>query len=99
MPGRRREARIAEAVARIASGIGGAELETLPNTMVEAIKLTASRLVRDKSGVLYCRLCGRGPFTPKGMYLHLTRIHQSELVEIVNSEFERLSSASKRLKA
>ena len=99
MPRRGRESRIAEAVARIASGIGGVKLEVLSNTMMEAIRLTASRLVHDRDGVLYCRLCGRGPFTPKGMYLHLTRLHQSELISMVNSEFERLSSASKRLRA
>jgi hypothetical protein len=30
-------------------------------------------------GLLQCRLCMSGPYTPKGMYLHLKRKHLREI--------------------
>lgn len=93
-----REARIAEAVARLASGIGGADLAFASPTLASAVELVSRRLVLDRGGSLYCRLCNKGPFTPKGLYLHLTRLHQRELASLVDSEVKRISDASKRLK-
>jgi hypothetical protein len=41
---------------------------------------------RDVRGVkiLYCSLCGKGPFTPKGLYLHIVRVHSTEVERIVD---------------
>jgi hypothetical protein len=36
-------------------------------------------LVKVKKGMLYCGVCGKGPFTKRGLYLHLTRVHAEEI--------------------
>ncbi|AFK51359.1 hypothetical protein TCELL_0935 [Thermogladius calderae 1633] len=40
-------------------------------------------LVKVKKGILYCGLCGRGPFTKRGLYLHLTRVHAEEIARTI----------------
>lgn len=37
----------------------------------------------------YCRLCGRGPLTGRGFYMHVTRLHMDYVVEVVGEELER----------
>ncbi len=92
------EEKIPEYVAKLASGLEDIEKfdsPVLARHTVEAIKLVALRLRNVKEGIIYCPLCGRGPFTKKGYYLHLIRIHNDEILKLVNEESERISLTSK----
>ncbi len=43
----------------------------------------------ENNNLLYCKLCNRGPFTKKGLYLHLTRIHRNEIKHMLEDELKR----------
>jgi hypothetical protein len=45
-----------------------------------------------KGGLIYCRICKRGPFTRKGLYLHLTRIHEGDVKEIIKEKLRDLAN-------
>ncbi|MGC9105798.1 MAG: hypothetical protein ACP5HQ_05185 [Thermoprotei archaeon] len=51
-----------------------------------SVVATASQVVQDSNGLLFCKLCSKGPFTKKGMFLHLTRLHRGEIKTILESE-------------
>ncbi|MET1160313.1 MAG: hypothetical protein ABWW65_05075 [Thermoprotei archaeon] len=57
-------------------------------SMRRAVSHVADKLVTEKNGHLRCGLCGRGPFTRRGLYLHLTRVHSEEILELINSYIE-----------
>lgn len=42
-------------------------------------------LVVTKKGMLYCGICGRGPFTRRGLYLHLMRVHADDIARAIES--------------
>ncbi|QKR00498.1 hypothetical protein GWK48_09045 [Metallosphaera tengchongensis] len=46
-------------------------------------------LVTQQSTLLYCKLCNKGPFTKRGMFLHLTRMHHSEIKLLLEEEIKR----------
>lgn len=58
--------------------------------IVRALEEIASTLVSRKGPSLYCRLCRKGPYTKRGAYLHLLRIHSDDIVNIVREEFDRV---------
>ncbi len=95
--------KIADYTAMLASGLMSPDhfnTRILSRWVVEAIKRVSQTLVDEgEEGNLYCRLCGKGPYTRKGMYLHLVRVHNSTLVNLVIAESERIYSSSKRVKA
>ena len=39
----------------------------------------ASSLAIDRNGIIWCGICERGPFTKRGLYLHLMRVHYSDI--------------------
>ena len=86
--------RLVDCVARLASGITrkapSEECSSLPKIAVEAVELVASRLAPRRAPNLYCALCSKGPYTRKGYYLHLKRVHGSEIKEEISSEIKRL---------
>jgi len=44
------------------------------------VERLASELAEPASGSgLRCRLCGRGPYTPTGLLLHLRRVHRDQV--------------------
>lgn len=90
---------LVEGIARIASGmIKPEEFDTrlAPRIAVEAARNVGRQLRWVRSGgLLYCPLCGRGPFQPRGYYLHLLRLHYPQLVRLLQEEVERLSDASR----
>ncbi|WP_338603614.1 hypothetical protein V6M85_04670 [Sulfolobus tengchongensis] len=45
-------------------------------------------LVYENNNLLYCKLCNRGPFTKKGLYLHLSRVHRKEIKEMLEEELK-----------
>ncbi len=91
------EEKIVDAVARIAAGLLEPEdysVTLLADHVVDSIRIVGTRL-RPRSSTIYCALCGRGPFTRKGYYLHLVRVHYSEILHLVREEAERAGRASK----
>ncbi len=46
-------------------------------------------LIDSQGNVLKCRICDRGPFTKKGLFLHLTRIHQDDIRALIGDELRR----------
>ncbi|AWR98839.1 hypothetical protein [Metallosphaera hakonensis] len=53
------------------------------------VKRVSFWLITQNSTLLYCRLCNRGPFTKRGMFLHLTRMHHSEIKLMLEEEIKR----------
>ncbi len=85
--------KIVEAVARIASEITKPEDYTTPilaKHTVEAIRNVGVYLRPERLDAIYCELCGKGPFTRKGYYIHLIRVHSSEIQSLVEEEAERI---------
>ncbi len=55
-----------------------------------------SQVLETKQGLMICRLCGKGPFTKTGLYLHLLRRHGDDLVHLVMERVdERIRVARK----
>uniref|UniRef100_A0A7J3QDT4 Uncharacterized protein n=1 Tax=Ignisphaera aggregans TaxID=334771 RepID=A0A7J3QDT4_9CREN len=55
----------------------------------------ALSLVR-KNGGLWCNLCGKGPFTKRGLYLHLIRVHIKDIEFMVREEVKRVLEEIKK---
>jgi len=95
--------RLIEFAARIASGIKinsdklavvtGPSLSRIALDTITAVALELT--TRNSSGLLYCKLCRKGPFTKRGMYLHLIRVHRYEIKALISEEFkERVKALS-----
>ncbi|MEM3864027.1 MAG: hypothetical protein QW699_06015, partial [Metallosphaera sp.] len=46
-------------------------------------------LISQETNLLYCRLCTKGPFTKRGMFLHLTRMHHAEIKLLLEEEIKK----------
>lgn len=87
------EREIVRAVAGIASGIlrpESYEPAYLAAHVAEAVRRVGLQL-RSAGETIYCVLCRRGPFTRKGYYLHLSRVHYHEILRLVWDESERVA--------
>jgi len=85
--------RIVELVARAAAGLRYdireyVASESIATVLADLINELTKIIVEEDEGVMRCGLCGRGPFTRKGLYLHLKRIHRHQIEELVLSELE-----------
>ena len=85
--------KLAEATARRASGLryslDGLGLEgSLRRIAEEVVEETARLLVFERRGLLRCAVCSKGPFTRKGLYLHLMRVHRDYIKELVRRTLE-----------
>ncbi|BCU69006.1 hypothetical protein [Stygiolobus caldivivus] len=87
--------KLIEITARLASKINvkDEEIERLVGLSSKNIAKNASQkvafwLVEQKESLLYCKLCGKGPFTKKGLYLHLTRLHKEEIKGMLMEELK-----------
>ncbi|MEM4970580.1 MAG: hypothetical protein QXE01_04940 [Sulfolobales archaeon] len=86
----------------IEPGMGGVELcpssdlgamqTAVCKDLVEAVARVSATLIYRKEFSIYCRLCGDGPYTKKGVYLHLLRKHLTDIEKILGEELERISS-------
>ena len=79
----------AKACARI--HVGDDEIEKvvglgMMNIAKAAIFSVSNVVTREVNGVLYCNLCSRGPFTKKGLFLHLIRLHRGEIKTLLEGE-------------
>lgn len=83
--------KIAEATIRKAAGLPY-QLYDLPLSLRDVaeniIAIIAEQIAVDDGITLRCRLCGKGPFTRKGLYLHLRRVHIDVVEELVRRELE-----------
>ena len=87
------EREIVKAVARIASGMiepSDFEAPFLASHVAEAVRRVGVQLRSDGDSI-YCALCGKGPFTRKGYYLHLSRVHYHEILRLVRDESEHVA--------
>jgi len=96
--GSRTRQKIVVEVAKAASGMIEPEEMDLPPVnkyIAEAARNVALQLRHLIGGekILYCTICGRGPFRP--YYLHLTRLHYDEILQRVEDEAERLLASSR----
>ncbi|MEM1649607.1 MAG: hypothetical protein QXX47_01865, partial [Sulfolobales archaeon] len=60
----------------------------------EIIKIIIDRIsetiiIRTSNGI-YCRLCGRGPLSRRGVYLHMRRVHLDDIIRIINEEYDSI---------
>lgn len=94
--------RLAEHVARRASMLSQKyELSDLvPLSVAVTLDKAFERLVSAvarRNGGLWCGMCDRGPFTKRGFYLHLMRVHVKDLEYLVQEELKKaLDSANRR---
>ncbi|MEM1622712.1 MAG: hypothetical protein QW780_00215 [Sulfolobales archaeon] len=58
----------------------------------KAIEYSSKQIVRILDKQFYCNLCGKGPYTRKGMYLHLLRTHKYDIKNIVREELREIES-------
>jgi hypothetical protein len=63
--------------------------------LAKSIDRIASTIAR-KNGGLWCNLCEKGPFTKRGFYLHLIRVHARDIESMVQEEMRRITEALKR---
>lgn len=58
--------------------------------MRRVIGIVSSQIVEYRNNSLRCGLCGKGPFTRRGIYLHLTRVHREEIIHMINRKYREL---------
>lgn len=56
---------------------------------VDKIVVTIAR----KNGGLWCCLCEKGPFTKRGFYLHLIRVHLKDIESMIKDEMKKILDA------
>ena len=56
------------------------------NIAKASIYSVSNVVTKEVNGILYCNLCGKGPFTKKGLFLHLTRLHKSDIKTLLENE-------------
>ena len=88
-------ARLVKYVARYAAGLDVDENDLRRITgssaypvMREAVYVVAKTIVTEKNGLPRCNICGRGPYTKRGLYLHLMRVHRDYIRELVRRALE-----------
>ena len=85
--------KIAENIIRIAVGFKPNNVEEmLPSSLhgiIKTISANISReIVKNRDGILSCGICGKGPYTRKGLYLHIKRMHMDKIVDMLRIELE-----------
>jgi hypothetical protein len=83
--------KIAEAAIRKAAGLPF-QLDEIPLSLrgiaEGVVEVVAEQIAIDDGITLRCKLCGKGPFTRKGLYLHLRRVHIDVIEDLVRQELE-----------
>ncbi len=88
--------RIIEYTVKLATGLTKEDEEPgFSQVTLTAIKRVSSLLVKEYNGLPRCGLCNRGPFTKKGLYLHLLRIHLDEIRHMIEEETFNILNAKK----
>lgn len=63
----------------------GISMSKIAKTVIERVSFW---LVEENNGLLYCKICNKGPFTKKGLYLHLSRVHRDEIRAMIEDELK-----------
>ncbi|MEM0173100.1 MAG: hypothetical protein QXV69_04715 [Sulfolobaceae archaeon] len=63
----------------------GVSMSKIAKVVIERVSFW---LVQENNNLLYCKLCNKGPFTKKGLYLHLSRVHRDEIRAIIEDELK-----------
>ncbi len=89
--------KLVEYVARLAVGLSvdESDLRRITGSVLypivrEAVNRVASEIVIVRNGLLRCNICGRGPFTRRGLYLHLIRVHRYDIMGYVEDEYNKI---------
>ena len=92
-------AKMIEYVAKLGAGIKSSEDEEsgFSEIQMRAIRAVASILSYEKNGLLRCGLCNKRPFTKKGLYLHLIRVHYDEIKGLLEEEIRNTIKWMKHL--
>ncbi len=56
---------------------------------IRAVDSISFWLSTSQSSVFHCKICNKGPFTKKGLYLHLSRLHRWEIKALLEEEIKR----------
>lgn len=62
--------------------------------MKKAVDRIVDNLVTERGNHLRCGLCGKGPFTKRGLFLHLIRVHRSDIIEMVEKKYREVYEES-----
>ncbi|MEM0371365.1 MAG: hypothetical protein QXG46_02745 [Ignisphaera sp.] len=68
---------------------------SIVSMMDKAIDKMVATIVK-RNGGLWCNLCDKGPFTKRGFYLHLVRVHSRDIEFMVKEEMKKLLEAVNR---
>ena len=92
---RRLAEKVAEAAIRLA--LGYLVASDADEKLMAIARGLAARLASFDGASYHCGMCGKGPFTRKGLYLHIRRVHYEQLVEVAVLELKRaIVSAANR---
>ncbi len=90
--------RIVKYVARKAVGLPVDEIDlrrltgsVLYPVMREAVNRVAGEIITVRNGLLRCNICGKGPFTRRGLYLHFIRVHVHDIIGLIEDEYNRIT--------
>jgi len=59
--------------------------------MRKVVGYITRRLVIEKNQHLRCGLCNKGPFTKRGLYLHLMRVHKEDILKMIDEKYAEYS--------
>ncbi len=91
--------RLIEYLARISVGmhVSSEELQIITGSSLlkitqETLAVLSKEVIKNKNNILFCNICGKGPFTKRGAYLHLMRMHKYEMKTLILQELrEKIS--------
>ncbi len=86
-------------IARKAAGLPAddLELERIVGSsqyiiMRRVVGSIVSSIVINRNGLLWCGICGRGTFTRRGLYLHLTRVHRDDILDLIEQKYSEIKA-------
>lgn len=89
--------KLVEYVARLAAGLptDDSDLRRISGSVLypvmrEVVRRVAANIVTTKNDLPRCNICGKGPFTRRGLYLHLIRVHRYDIIAFTEEEYKRL---------
>ena len=90
--------KLVEYVARKAVGlpVDDNDLRRITGTVLypvmrEVVGKVSTSIVTVKNNLPRCNICGKGPFTRRGLYLHLIRVHRYDIMSMLEEEYRRLA--------
>lgn len=89
--------KLVEYIARLAVGlpVDDNDLRRISGSILypvmrEVVRRVAVNIVTTKNGLPRCNICGKGPFTRRGLYLHLVRVHRYDIIAFTEEEYKKI---------